>query len=622
MTYGTVGVYFVAYFQYGYAANSFNFMASYFQYYRTYIEAVMLLFLIGFTVKINYLYAEMEKRTNCRIKTVTLDELSKIWITAERQEEILRMKLMEEVNEEMEVRNAVLATIIFEINSSYDFFDKYIKPNLRFINLKELVVIRDLLVILEKEGSVSSVAKAYGEDPEVIRFQSEQAGDRTSYEIYATFSLYDHTLRVARKILEEIKKGERDVNIGWEFKIGKALVIALAHDIGKIEIIKHLKISQPHIIREKISHAAVSQKMFLSAFFDYEDASEMGELILNHHSARKDLDHIGVHLVNADKEARKEEMTVWNEHSRHKTIYVDLYHKTVDVGDSSKRNESAVKPAYSMPKEVVFDVVEELRKKVHIEIEDDETNVENGDAEQEKTESIPDEKTVSKQVRKEIEAREQDFSSINSCEFSVEEAEMRLFSQFGLDDAVETAASEIHTKAPPIKDDKALKKPKEKKILKEYGEKADTVPVAFDFGSIESRFKEEIFSRLNTRNSKTFKIECITYKTKMLLSTEALRGIIIKLLIPESFDPIDSYMAYVVERLAEQKMATEASISSKKYYSTYSLYDESKTKHKFICISISGEYLDMGYEQLEMNRKNSQISKITVVPFGKNHETG
>lgn len=636
-------VYVIASFQYGVYIKSIDYMIEFIEYYQ--LRILIGLGIPWFIGLLWYTYTLEEKiknRDNCSIKTITLEELSKIWLPAERQQEEIRAKVMDEVNEELEVRQLVLSSIEFENKASYGFFEQYIKPNLRYVSIKELVVIRDLIIILEKDGGCPSVASMAMNptDSETVKFKGDLRGDKTSYDIFKTFTLYDHSIRTAKKILRELEVADREFNLGWQFRIGKAVVIALAHDMGKIDVIKHLNITTPESIRKIQSHAVVSKSMFEAAFFDYEDVNEMGELIANHHTPKKDLDRLGVLLVSADKEARKEEMSLWSENERNGTVYRDTY---LTKASTIAENDRAVeRKQYSeMP---IFDLDEVKKAKMEealhrereassiksVEIEDvadapkqidvkqlvsvEDVSLPISEAEIE-TKVVP--KVPSVDLATEVQAKGNEKKEEKSLPKERKKPQSASDGK-GLDKAVATLFGELGVDASKyidvgVPEVKVTEGVNNKKIKIDF----DAPPEEFDVSSIESQFKEALIANLNTSARAESAPLCISYKNKILVSSALYAKIIGDLLGVGEEQNLSGYVNHVSDFLAAQGVLPDIVGGQTLKYSNYHWATQSTPRKKYICMSISGEYVGMGYEELEQNRKNSDVRDVMVSSFSR-----
>ncbi|MDD2781956.1 HD domain-containing protein, partial [Sulfuricurvum sp.] len=251
-------------------------------------------------------------------KTITLEELSKIWISEEERERLQKEKEANEFNPQIEEKQNLRQRYEFIKQGTSIFLDNYVDQYIEIIHLDDLRIIYELLEFLEEEGGISSVT-GYKGDPETAQLLEDKFAEKSSFEISKMYSLYDHSLRVARYCCDNLEKKAFD-KYSWQTKIGMSLILGLSHDIGKVRTAYH---SDKSTIR---AHAIESKSLFLEMFLNYEHAEQVAELILNHHMSRSDLGNMGKMLVQADKDARKEETLLWQK-DQHR---IDSYFVNID----------------------------------------------------------------------------------------------------------------------------------------------------------------------------------------------------------------------------------------------------------------------------------------------------
>ena len=106
------------------------------------------------------------------------------------------------------------------------FYARHIEP--RAVMLRRsgfLTAVHQLLEILDEHGGCPSVVKS-GDDAEYRLV----GGSEDAYQALSRVSLLEHSLNVAQELIEAVSRQSPD----YEVSIGKWLVIALGHDIGKI----------------------------------------------------------------------------------------------------------------------------------------------------------------------------------------------------------------------------------------------------------------------------------------------------------------------------------------------------------------------------------------------------
>lgn len=240
-------------------------------------------------------YAKYIHNREHKIYSVTLSELAHIWragnIVVAPKETI-----------------PVLYLKNFDQERTKEFVARYMEKNIRFFPQEKLEIIFELFKILEKEAvNVPSVASKYKNDPEKTgNYQSVITPDgKRTYDVYSEVTLYNHTINVAEKAIEFLK--EKDP-ISFETIMCDGIIVALAHDIGKLHQITQFNKEYPDEILTQNPHQAIS-KMFFSemwpGYLSIEDA------IYNHHSAPNSIALLTRMIIVADKEARKFELLEW-----------------------------------------------------------------------------------------------------------------------------------------------------------------------------------------------------------------------------------------------------------------------------------------------------------------------
>lgn len=151
------------------------------------------------------------KRKNKK-KEITLKEISRLWVDSEKKETPEQIKYE---GGENQWNNP-------DINSFYIY---YVLPY-SSVPGNAIATIQKILTLLDKSGNCSSVAN----DP-----------SETTNIKYADITLTEHSLNVARKIIDMIKNRIKD----HEFIAGEMLIIALGHNLGKITNDKKLPVDLP-----------------------------------------------------------------------------------------------------------------------------------------------------------------------------------------------------------------------------------------------------------------------------------------------------------------------------------------------------------------------------------------
>ncbi len=165
-----------------------------------------------------------------------------------------------------------------------DFWVQYVNPYRKTMTSPLLETIAYLLKELEKMVDSPSVIEGDEGTPE-------------QYRVLTGVSLLDHTLNVGQEALDLLKAREND----YQMMVGKTLVAALGHDVGK-----HPKARITHMPH------AVSSAMWLQAFIVHlKDRVEIIDAVRRHHEGSASLpkdNAILPILMQADANARQKEL--------------------------------------------------------------------------------------------------------------------------------------------------------------------------------------------------------------------------------------------------------------------------------------------------------------------------
>jgi len=273
------------------------------------IEYLMLLFN-------NYrLYKQIKERKNCGVQTVTLEEISKIWLQKEEYKEILKEEIQKEVEETPKtIQSQQLKVIVphFHKDRSVKLFDDYIKPYLYKLNEYDIKIIFDLIEELEVNGNIESVVGyAAKKEIETVEYNKIVSNGKTSYDILKNITLYDHSMNVVNEAIKILNEKAPNDKILY---IASVIIAALAHDIGKIKKFEQRLKGITLEMFKQISHQQISAQIFRELYPDYPQKEQIVQAIHNHHNEyKKDKDNnlLLEILIRADKEARKKEITAW-----------------------------------------------------------------------------------------------------------------------------------------------------------------------------------------------------------------------------------------------------------------------------------------------------------------------
>ena len=192
------------------------------------------------------------------------------------------------------------------INSEIkSFYKDYINPYIDILKqINAYDGIMRLLGLLDREGDCSSITKWFPSsknktakpDLEADEWRSHQ---QEAYEILSKkVSLLEHTLNVAKGLIEDRKKESKD----FVMEMGRLLFVSLGHDIGKIPSINCLNKGKDHFI---ISYEILNEILPL----DYPSRDEILAAVRDHHYPNASSSNILLKLLKAaDHQARQQEL--------------------------------------------------------------------------------------------------------------------------------------------------------------------------------------------------------------------------------------------------------------------------------------------------------------------------
>lgn len=246
-----------------------------------------------------------------KTKYVPIEEIAHNWLSKERIEALKNPKK----RDSSEVQRPRYA-VSFEKEKTRQFYETVIAGNLDKINHDETVIIIGLLNLLEERGGIPSVVSYFDKDPENrFKYDITSFSRQNSYQILKQVSLYDHTLNVAARIEEEVRQEDRTIQY---LHYGKAIIAALAHDIGKIKKMED-KIKRVSVELFSIQpHQQISKLFFREMFGGYEGGKLVIEAIENHHASKipSTGNPLVKILIDADKKAREQELAEYDEKAK------------------------------------------------------------------------------------------------------------------------------------------------------------------------------------------------------------------------------------------------------------------------------------------------------------------
>jgi len=247
----------------------------------------------------------LRNRSNCSVKYVHIEDIASIWLQNQRIKENIKKEVMAESKKEFNTQEKKPPLYVnFKKQRSNELFNNIVMPHIDRLLDEEVDIIIELLKLIEDKGiDTPSVVSFTEKDPETKYKKDILTEDGlTSYQILRKVSLYDHTLNVVNSIYEELKRHSKT---NYVLLLGKAIIAALAHDIGKIKKMEErLENVSPEIFSSQ-PHHQISKIFFMKMYPNYRDRKIVIEAIENHHSIKvpsgNDLIKL---LITADKGAR------------------------------------------------------------------------------------------------------------------------------------------------------------------------------------------------------------------------------------------------------------------------------------------------------------------------------
>jgi len=283
-----------------------------------YILLILLALILGIFGTIVYYRYQLEKRKNCEIHYVELEQIATLWLSQVDFVENVKNQIIEDNSKTGDEQEKVhfkapqdVQTLLLDITSqdARDFAKKEILPNLNRLDEYEIRIVFELLAFLDKNKNITSVATLFNEDPEKMTYSSKvvTSDGKTSYDILKTFTLLNHTIRVSDNILTMIKDGGRET--GGILLYARALIAALAHDIGKVEVYGFDTKIKGQMYRT-VPHEKLSAIIFQEMYPDYNHVHGVIDAIKSHHIS-KPQGTISYYLKLADQKSREQEISLW-----------------------------------------------------------------------------------------------------------------------------------------------------------------------------------------------------------------------------------------------------------------------------------------------------------------------
>lgn len=210
------------------------------------------------------------------------------------------------------INESLLSVANFYEQQSKIFINQAVLPYIKKMSSGHLKAIIRLINILEQNKDCPSVVAFAKTEPNVLYQDREFVSfeKKTRFDIYAQISVYKHSLNVALQIVELVKAQ----NVNKKDLLGKAIVAALAHDVGKINKYEMLKFGENG---KKVNfkefqsqpHQNISSMILYDGFVDCPDLKEIAEAVQRHHSGAIGKEELLLKiLIDADKMTRDKEL--------------------------------------------------------------------------------------------------------------------------------------------------------------------------------------------------------------------------------------------------------------------------------------------------------------------------
>lgn len=514
---------------------------------------LFLLYILIIYIKSEYIF--YKERKNMRPIIVTLEELSKIWLNENHKTQII-----------VEEKTKFIDYGDFKEQRSKDLIKNYISKEeyRKFYSEDKINIIVKLLQILEENITLSSVASKYKSDPELSASYKNNINTtgKTSYDVFARVNIFVHTLNVVDEAIFYIKEKEQDF---FALNLADCIIVALAHDIGKIPKIKNIDEKHANLLILNNPHQAVSVLFFKELFgTEYE---KIIEAIGSHHSATTSNEQLTRMIIASDKNARKKELKEYLENERNaikkeeKIIKENLSFSEQSLGDKEIVDTSSI----------LTEVITKKPRKRKVKDEILEADIK--------------EKTI--QEPRLDENLDADISSFNGAR------KRRI--------PVSVKTQEI-TKNP---------------IITTQEEKNTIEILPFDFNSqIEKSIIDELEKHINSyEKEKITSIKSISYKDVILYSLPFFNEILCKLLYIEKDEnykeKLFAYSRYAVTKLQEKGYTKH--IAKGFYFSTFKL-KINKRNNKLFVIPIIASIYNLDETALE-SKKDEFLKSIEITQF-------
>lgn len=341
-----------------------------------YLLILILFMAIAIFSIIVYFRNELKNRRNCDVKWVDLEQIAMHWLQQDEYIATAKERLSQEQirdKDEVTISNsspqmAIEKILSLKTEPAKILAQEAIVKHASKFSMDELLIAADLLSFIETRGNISSVASLYEKDPEINVFKKSivTVDGKTSYEILGTYPLADHVYRVVRCMMEIL--GQSAKTTGKSLIYARAIIVALAHDLGKIEV-KNMDRITGEMYRQR-PHEQLSAAMLREWYPEYEEIMILTDAVAGHHiSPNSELAKL---LKQADHKAREIEVSEWliqNKQDKHeKSDVLGIQQNEDSVIVESTTRIASVLPEHiedyrENTKEQVIDVAPEAKEK-------------------------------------------------------------------------------------------------------------------------------------------------------------------------------------------------------------------------------------------------------------------
>lgn len=250
-----------------------------------------------------YLQRQLKMRTNCQIKQIHIEEIASSWLSYQNlKDNILKEEKQNFTPLKQDNEDKSLEYIKFLNPHLANFWEKISHQFIRYIDKIELDIIIKLMQYLDENPKTPSVVSYCSNDSnQKYKIEKITSDGKSSYDILAKVSLCEHSVGVAEKILE--------LNPNQSLLYGKMIIVALAHDIGKI--INHSIQSKNKNLFIENSHQHISYIYLKEKFSSYAHIEEISKVVKAHHDSKVTsgkFETLTKFLIEADKERRNDEI--------------------------------------------------------------------------------------------------------------------------------------------------------------------------------------------------------------------------------------------------------------------------------------------------------------------------